>query len=53
MDMPYIINDDACPIWSYLQKNSKTYNLNDVDKIKYDYNMNLGNVVIENAFRSL
>ncbi len=34
------------------KKKFKTYNLDDVDTIKCDCSMNLGKVVIENAFGS-
>ncbi len=50
---PYIIGDLAYPIWTYLQKNWKTKNLIDVNKIRYDSSMNKGKVVTKNAFDSL
>ncbi len=43
--------DVAYAIWPYLHKNY--HNRNDVDKIKYVYNMNSRRVVIESAFGSL
>jgi len=51
--IPFLIGDATYPICNYLQKNWKTCNLIDVDKIKYDFNMNLKKVVMENAFGSL
>jgi hypothetical protein len=50
---PFLIGDVDYPIHTYLQKNWKTHNLANVDKIKYDSNMNLGKVIIENAFEFL
>jgi hypothetical protein len=50
---PFLISDATYPIRTYLQKNWKTHNPTNVDKIRYDYNMNSRKVVIENAFGSL
>jgi hypothetical protein len=49
---PFLIGDAIYPICTYLQKNWKTCNPTDVDKIRYDSNMNSRKVVIENAFGS-
>jgi hypothetical protein len=48
-----ISSDVIYPIQPYLQKNLKTCNVVDVDMYRYDFNMNLRRVVIENAFGSL
>jgi hypothetical protein len=50
---PLLIGDATYLICTYLQKNWKTYNPTNVDKIGYDSNMNSKRVVIENAFGSL
>ncbi len=50
---PYIIGDAIYPILAYLQKSWNTHNVIDVGKHIYDSSMNLGRVVIENAFGSL
>jgi hypothetical protein len=49
----FFINDVTYLIHTYLQKNWKFHNPIDVDKIKYDSNMNLKKVVIKNAFNFL
>jgi hypothetical protein len=46
----FLIGDATYPICTYLQKDWKTRNFANVDKIRYDSNMNSGKVVIENAF---
>jgi hypothetical protein len=48
--IPFLTSDASYPIHNYLQKNWKTCDPTDVDKIRYDFNMNLRRVVIENAF---
>ncbi len=48
--IPFLIGDVTYPNCNYLQKNWKPCNPTDVDKIRYDFNMNLKRVVIENAF---
>ncbi len=48
--IPFLIGDVAYSIYTYLQKNWKTCNPTNVDKIIYDSNMNSRKVVIENAF---
>jgi hypothetical protein len=50
---PFLIGDATYPNRTYLQKNFKTHIHVNVDKIRYNSNMNLGKVVIENAFGSL
>jgi len=50
---PCIIGDAIYPILSYLQKNSKTYNVIDMGKCRYDFSMNSRRAIIENAFGSL
>jgi len=49
----FLIGDVTYLIRTYLQKNWKTHNFANVDKTRYDSNMNLRKVVIENAFGSL
>jgi hypothetical protein len=49
----FLIGDVAYSICTYLQKNWKTCNPANVDKIRYDSNLNSRKVVIENAFGSL
>ncbi len=51
--IPFLISDPTYPIRNYLQKNWKTHNPIDVDKIRYDSNMNSRKVVIKNVFGSL
>ncbi len=46
----FLIDDVAYSICTYLQKNWKTCNPLDVNKIRYDSNMNSKRVVIENEF---
>ena len=48
---PYLIEDFAYPIRTYLQKNWRTRE--DLNKKNYDSYMNLGRVVIKNAFGTL
>jgi hypothetical protein len=50
---PFLISDATYPICIYLQKQLKTCNATNVDKIRYDSNMNSRKVFIENAFGSL
>jgi hypothetical protein len=50
---PYLIGDFAYPLHTYLQKNWKSQNSNDVNKKRYDSTMNFAKVIIENAFGSL
>ncbi len=47
--IPFLIGDATYPICIYLEKNWKTHNLANVDKIKYDSNMNFGRVARKNA----
>jgi hypothetical protein len=49
----FFIGDVAYSICTYLQKNWKTCNPANVDKTRYDFNMNSRKVVIENVFGSL
>jgi hypothetical protein len=42
--------DSAYPIWPYLIKNYNIYNLATIDKNQFDVLMNVGQVMIENAF---
>jgi hypothetical protein len=46
---PFLIGDITYLIHTYLQKNWKICNPTNVEKIKYDSNMNLGKVVTENV----
>jgi hypothetical protein len=50
---PFLIGGATYPICTYLEKNWKTHNLANVDKIKYDSNMNFGRVVRKNALSFL
>lgn len=50
---PYFTDDYIYPIRIYLQKNWKFHNPNDINKKRYDSNMNSGKVIIEIVFRSL
>jgi hypothetical protein len=50
---PFLIGDVTYSIRTYLQKNWKICNPTNVDKIIYDFNINLGKVATENAFGSL
>jgi hypothetical protein len=47
---PYIIGDVVYPILPDFKKNWKTHNVIDVGKHRYDFNMNSGSIIIENAF---
>lgn len=44
---PYLMNDTIYSIHIYLPK--KSHNLNDVNKRKYDSNMNSEKVILENV----
>ncbi len=50
---PYFIGDYIYPMRIYLQKNWKFHNPNDINKNRYDSNMNSRKVIIEIVFRSL
>ncbi len=50
---PFLISDVAYPIRTYLQKNWKACKPADVEKIRYDSNINSMRVIIKNAFVSL
>jgi hypothetical protein len=49
----HIIDDSTYSIQTNLKKNWKTKNFVNMDKIRYDFNMNKNKVVIKNAFGSL
>jgi len=42
----YLIGDSTYPLRTYLQKNWKSHNSNDVSKKRYDSNMNFVRVII-------
>jgi hypothetical protein len=50
---PYLIDDSTYPLSTYLQKKSKFHNSNDVNKKRYDNDMNFARLIIENVFGSL
>jgi hypothetical protein len=47
--IPFLIGDAIYPICTHLEKNRKTHNLANVDKIKYDSNTNFRRAVTKNA----
>jgi hypothetical protein len=50
---PYFMNDSIYPICIYLSKNWKSHNLNDVNKRRYDSNLNSRKVILDNVLGSL
>jgi len=50
---PYFMNDSIYPIRIYLSKNWKSHNLNDVNKRRYDSNLNSRKVILDNVLGSL
>jgi hypothetical protein len=49
---PYLIGHSTYPLRTYLTKNWKSHNSNDVNKKRYDSSMNFARVIIKNVFGS-